>query len=136
MKKILVCGAGGFIGNHLVTRLKREGHQVTGVDIKKPEFKPTKADTFVVGDLTDPTVCQGLFKKAYDEVYQLAADMGGAGFIFTGNNDADLMTNSSLINLNVLKAGHKGGIGKIFYSSSACIYPERNQLDPNNPNCE
>lgn len=136
MKKAVVCGAGGFIGSHLVNRLKAEGFWVRGVDLKFPEFSPTQADDFLVGDLRDPTVCQRVFDQFFDETYQLAADMGGAGFVFTGENDADIMHNSALINLNVLDACVKRNIKRIFYSSSACMYPEHNQLDPDNPNCE
>lgn len=135
MKRVLVCGAGGFIGGHLARRLKLEGHEVTGVDLKRHEFAPTAADRFVIGDLTQQAFVQNLFKTEFDEVYQLAADMGGAGFIFSGENDAQILSNSSLINLNVLRFG-TGKMGKIFYSSSACIYPEHNQMDPDNPNCE
>jgi GDP-D-mannose 3', 5'-epimerase len=133
MKKALVCGAGGFIGGHLVRRLKREGFWVRGVDVKHPEFSETRADDFVLGDLRDPDVCRGVVDQVFDEVYQLAADMGGAGFVFTGNNDADIMHNSALINLNMLDACHKRAAKRIFYSSSACMYPEYNQLDPENP---
>lgn len=136
MKKILVLGAGGFIGSHLVKRLKNEGAWVRGVDLKKPEFSATVADEFVIGDLRDQTLCKEVIDQPFDEVYQLAADMGGAGFIFTGNNDADIMHNSATINLNVLDLVVKCKIPRIFYSSSACIYPEHNQLDPENPNCE
>lgn len=133
-KKALVCGAGGFIGSHLVTRLKKEGYHVTGVDLKKPEFSVTTADEFVVADLRDQAVVQDLFKTAYDEVYQLAADMGGAGFVFTGEHDADILHNSVTINLNILHFGQKSGnLKKVFYSSSACMYPEYNQRDPENP---
>jgi len=135
MKKAVVCGAGGFIGSHLVNRLKREGFWVRGVDLKFPEFSDTQADDFIIGDLRDPRVCQRVFDQFIDETYQLAADMGGAGFVFTGENDADIMHNSALINLNVLEACHKRNIKRVFYSSSACIYPEHNQLDPDNPNC-
>lgn len=135
MKTALVCGGGGFIGSHLVKKLKREGFWVRAVDLKKPEFSPSAADDFVQGDLRDAGLCQRIVDRPFDEVYQLAADMGGAGFIFTGENDADIMHNSATINLNMLDACRKVGVGKIFYSSSACIYPERNQLDPNNPNC-
>ena len=135
MKTALVCGAGGFIGGHLVTRLKSEGFWVRGVDLKEHEFKATDADDFVVGDLRDPVLCKSIMDRPFDEVYQLAADMGGAGFIFTGNNDADIMHNSALINLNMAEACLKAGAKKVFYSSSACMYPEHNQLDPDNPKC-
>lgn len=135
-KRVLVCGAGGFIGSHLVRRLKDEGHWVRGVDLKETEFSPTAADDFVLGDLRDPNVCDAAVDGGFAEVYQLAADMGGAGFVFTGENDADIMHNSALINLNMLHSSHRGAVDRIFYSSSACIYPEHNQLDPDNPNCE
>lgn len=135
MKKTLVCGAGGFIGSHLVKRLKKEGFWVRGVDLKYPEFAETEADDFVIGDLRDPYICRSVVDQRFDEVYQLAADMGGAGFVFTGDNDADIMHNSALINLNMLEACHKRNVKRIFYSSSACIYPEYNQMDPDNPNC-
>lgn len=136
MEKIaLVCGAGGFIGSHLVRRLKKEGFFVRGVDLKYPEFSKTVADEFVIGDLRDSLICQKILDKPFDEVYQLAADMGGAGYIFTGEHDADVMHNSASINLNILHFGQKMGIKKIFYSSSACIYPEYNQSDPENPKC-
>ena len=135
-KAALVCGAGGFIGSHLVKRLKTEGYWVKGVDLKKPEFSTMLADEFVVGDLRDQDMVQALFARRFDEVYQLAADMGGAGFVFTGEHDADILHNSASINLNVLHFGQRAGaIGKIFYSSSACMYPEYNQLDPRNPKC-
>jgi len=132
-KKALVCGAGGFIGHHLVKFLKNKGYWVRGVDLKYPEFNKTAADDFVIGDLRDPYVWQKILDRNFDEVYQLAADMGGAGFVFTGEHDADIMHNSALINLNALYYCHKKGIGKIFYSSSACAYPDYNQKDPNNP---
>jgi nucleoside-diphosphate-sugar epimerase len=133
MKKALICGAGGFIGSHLVKELKREGYWVRGVDLKYPEFSPTKADDFIIGDLRDYDVCQRTIDQKFDEIYQLAADMGGAGFIFTGENDADVMHNSGLINLNILDVAWKRNAGRIFYSSSACIYPEHNQMDAKNP---
>jgi nucleoside-diphosphate-sugar epimerase len=133
MKTALVCGAGGFIGSHLVKRLKAEGCWVRGVDLKYPEFAPTQADDFLVGDLRDPATCRAVVDRRFDEVYQLAADMGGAGFVFTGDNDADIMHNSALINLNMLEACQKRNTRRIFYSSSACMYPEHNQLDPDNP---
>ena len=135
MKEALVLGAGGFIGSHLVRRLKREGMRVRGVDLKRPPFADTEADDFVVGDLRDPVVCRDVVDRRFDEIYQLAADMGGAGFVFTGENDADIMHNSALINLNVLEACANRNSRRIFYSSSACMYPQRNQLDPANPNC-
>ena len=134
MNRVLVNGAGGFIGGHLVKRLKKEGFWVRGVDLKRNEFSESPADEFIVGDLRE----QGLVKdvvKGIDEIYQLAADMGGAGYIFTGEHDADVMHNSATINLNTLHYAQKEGVKKIFYSSSACIYPEYNQLDPDNPNC-
>jgi nucleoside-diphosphate-sugar epimerase len=131
----LVLGAGGFIGGHLVKRLKRESFWVRGVDLKRPPFCESEADDFVVGDLRDPVVCRQVIDRPFDEVYQLAADMGGAGYIFTGEHDADVMHNSATINLNVLDTCQKRNVRRIFYSSSACMYPERNQLDPDNPNC-
>lgn len=137
MKKALVCGAGGFIGGHLVKRLKKEGYWVRGVDLKKHEYSESPADEFIVGDLRDPLTCQKVLEVdgSFDEVYQLAADMGGAGYIFSGNHDADVMHNSATINLNMAYYSHKAGVRKIFYSSSACIYPAYNQEDPNNPKC-
>ncbi|NQU95791.1 MAG: NAD-dependent epimerase/dehydratase family protein [Candidatus Omnitrophica bacterium] len=134
-KTALVAGAGGFIGGHLVKRLKKEGYWVRGVDLKHHEFSPTKADDFVIGDLRDVATCNRVMDRAFDEVYQLAADMGGAGFVFTGKNDAVVLHNSASINLNMLEAAKNTKIKKIFYSSSACIYPKHNQLDPNNPKC-
>ena len=147
MKKVLVLGGGGFIGGHLSKRLKDEGNFVRAVDIKQHEyFKPEEfCSEFVQGDLRDPNfVSRVMFAPgqstmgvgSFDEVYQLAADMGGAGYIFTGNNDANVMHNSSLCNLNALHYGTLMGVKKMFYSSSACMYPEHNQLDPDNPNCE
>ncbi|MDX1739827.1 MAG: NAD-dependent epimerase/dehydratase family protein, partial [Rhodothermales bacterium] len=134
-KTALVCGAGGFIGGHLVNRLKSEGYWVRGIDLKKHEFGNDNADDFVLGDLRDPRLCESLFDRHIDEVYQLAADMGGAGYIFTGDHDAAVMHNSATINLNMVEECRKRGAGKIFYSSSACIYPEYNQQDPDNPKC-
>ena len=134
MKRVLVCGAGGFIGGHLVRRLKEEGCWVRGVDLKVHEYSPDLADDFVIGDLRNPRVAESITIDI-DEVYQLAADMGGAGYIFTGENDAQVMHNSSLCNLNVLEAVRFRGIRKIFYSSSACMYPEYNQMDSSNPKC-
>lgn len=132
-KTALVCGAGGFIGSHLVKRLKREEYWIRGVDLKYPEFDKTQADDFLIGDLRDPLICREAVNQSFDEVYQLAADMGGAGFVFTGDNDADIMHNSGLINLNMIEASYKRNVKKIFYSSSACMYPEYNQMDPDNP---
>lgn len=150
MKHIVVCGGGGFIGGHLIEHFKKQGHWVRGVDIKGPEFRNLSADEFITGDLRDSKIARKvLFKQNYydlniaekfltpvDEVYQLAADMGGAGYIFSGEHDADVMHNSATINLNIAHHCKDVGIKKIFYSSSACMYPEHNQLDPNNPNCE
>lgn len=135
MKTALVCGGGGFIGSHMVKRLKREGFWVRGVDLKFSEFSPTEADDFLIGDLRDPDVCRQVVDRGFNEVYQFAADMGGAGFVFTGDNDADIMHNSALINLNMLEACFKRNVKRIFYSSSACMYPEYNQTDPDNPKC-
>jgi nucleoside-diphosphate-sugar epimerase len=136
MKKALVCGAGGFIGSHLVKRLKKEGYWVRGVDLKYPEFSKTGADDFVTGDLRDQRVCKDISGDIhFDEVYQLAADMGGAGYVFTGEHDANIMHNSATINVNMAERCRITGVGKIFYSSSACIYPKYNQEDPNNPKC-
>ena len=160
MKKILVLGGGGFIGGHLAKRLKNEGHWVRVVDIKEHEYfsKEEICDEFIVGDLRDPKIVEAVMRletvgdghivnysfykqpftdiDTFDEVYQLAADMGGAGYIFTGEHDADVMHNSAMINLNVAKEAVVKNVKKVFYSSSACMYPEHNQLDPNNPNCE
>ena len=157
MKTALVLGAGGFIGSHLVKRLKEEGFWVRGVDLKRPEFEPTLADDFLTYDLRDPRNVEAVMRLegynesplpcqyhkhpyseelAFDEVYQLAADMGGAGYIFTGENDANVMHNSAMINLNVAEWAVKHKVKRVFYSSSACMYPEHNQLDPDNPNCE
>lgn len=136
VKRALVCGAGGFIGGHLVKRLKKEGFWVRGVDRKYHEYCPSHADEFILGDLRNPEVVKLSFDLAgdyFDEVYQLAADMGGMGFI--AFHDAEIMHNSCLINLNVLEQARLSGAQKIFFSSSACVYPERNQLDPNNPKC-
>jgi GDP-D-mannose 3', 5'-epimerase len=135
MKTALVLGAGGFIGSHLVKRLKAEGYWVRGVDLKSPRYAPSAADDFIVGDLRQADVCQRAIDRNFDEVFQLAADMGGAGFVFSGANDADIMHNSAQINLNVLELLSVKKPGVVFYSSSACMYPEHNQLDPNNPNC-
>ena len=134
-KAALVCGAGGFVASHLVRRLKSDGFWVRGVDLKYPEYSDTLADDFVIGDLRRQDICHSSIDRRFDEVYQLAADMGGAGYIFTGEHDADVMHNSASINLNILDACHKRNIKKIFYSSSACMYPEYNQLDPLNPKC-
>jgi nucleoside-diphosphate-sugar epimerase len=157
MKTALVLGAGGFIGSHLVKRLKSEGFWVRGVDLKRPEFEKTAADDFLTYDLRDPRNVEAVMRLegynghpldcqfhkhpfseelAFDEVYQLAADMGGAGYIFSGENDANVMHNSAMINLNVAEWAVKHKVKRVFYSSSACMYPEHNQLDPENPNCE
>lgn len=134
MKHVLVTGAGGFIGSHLVKRLKTEGFWVRGVDLKYPEFSPSEADEFIIGDLRNLEVARRAVEEIQD-VYQLAADMGGAGYIFTGEHDACVMHNSATINLNIAESSRLSGVKRIFYSSSACIYPERNQLDPENPIC-
>jgi GDP-D-mannose 3', 5'-epimerase len=134
-KTALVCGAGGFIGSHLARRLKQEGFWVRGVDLKFPQFSDTAADDFAIGDLRRQDFCSLVIDRRFDEVYQLAADMGGAGYIFTGENDADVMHNSATINLNVLDACHKRNVQRVFYSSSACMYPAYNQEDPLNPIC-
>lgn len=149
MKKILILGGGGFIGGHLAKHFKSQGDWVRIVDIKEHEYFNHEeiCDEFIIGDLTNPMLVSKIMfapnqescnnkEKSFDEVYQLAADMGGAGYIFTGENDANLMHNSALINLNVAKEAVLKNVKKILYSSSACIYPEHNQLDPNNPNCE
>lgn len=130
-----MCGAGGFIGGHLVKKLKAEGSWVRGVDLKYSEYGKSPADDFVIGDLTDASVVSRVLDQPFDEVYQLAADMGGAGYIFTGENDANVMHNSATINLNVANQAVKVGVKKIFYSSSACMYPAYNQEDPENPKC-
>ena len=158
MKTALVLGAGGFIGSHMVKRLKSEGYWVRGVDLKHPDFSKSAADEFVTGDLRDYSFVERVIQykgeqgnfyysvphryiESFDEIYQFAADMGGAGYIFTGEHDADIMHNSASINLNLLKSQcemneQKGkNTTKIFYSSSACMYPEYNQLDPDNPDC-
>lgn len=131
--RALVLGGGGFIGAHLVKRLKREGHWVRAVDLKFPDFAETDADDFLVGDLRDPLICREAIDQQFDEVYQLAADMGGAGYIFTGEHDAEVMHNSATINLNVVEQCRRRNVKRVFYSSSACMYPEHNQLDPDNP---
>jgi nucleoside-diphosphate-sugar epimerase len=157
MKTALVLGAGGFIGSHLVKKLKEEGYWVRGVDLKYPEYEKSVADDFLKYDLRDPKNVEAVMRleayKGYplnceyhkhpyseeitfDEVYQLAADMGGAGYIFTGDNDANVMHNSAMINLNVAHEAVKNKVKRVFYSSSACMYPEHNQLDADNPNCE
>ncbi len=136
IKRALVLGGGGFIGNHMVNQLKSEGCWVRAVDLKYPEYSvDTNADDFIQGDLRDPAICREAIDQQFDEIYQFAADMGGAGFVFTGENDADIMHNSALVNLNILNAALKRNSKNIFYSSSACMYPEHNQLDPLNPNC-
>jgi len=134
-RRALVCGAGGFIGSHLVKRLKREDYWVRGVDLKEPEFSPTAADSFVVADLREPSTWKQILDWQFEEIYQLAADMGGAGYLFTGNHDAHVMHNSAMINLHMCDFGVRARVKKVFYSSSACIYPTYTQTHPNNPNC-
>lgn len=138
MKKIVILGGGGFIGGHLAKRLKEEGNHVRICDIKNHEYFSHEeiCNEFILGDLTDPRVVELVIEEGVDELYQLAADMGGALYIFTGENDANVMHNSAMINLNVAKECVTKNVKKVFYSSSACMYPEHNQLDPNNPNCE
>ena len=136
MKTALVLGAGGFIGSHLVKNLKEDGFWVRAVDLKKPEYWNTYADDFIIGDLRNKDVVEKILNKKFDQVYQLAADMGGAGYINTGDNDAEVMSNSILINVNILKQAKKIGIRSIFFSSSACVYPEYNQTNPDSPNCK
>ena len=142
MKTALVLGGGGFIGSHMVKRLISEGFWVRAVDLKYPEFSKTEAHEFIIGDLRNPELVKRVMTcpievndHIWNEIYQFAADMGGAGFIFTGENDADIMHNSALINLNVTYEATKHKVKRIFYSSSACMYPEHNQKDPDNPNC-
>ena len=135
-RKALVLGGGGFIGSHMVKRLKLEGFWVRAVDLKLPPYAKTMADDFIIGDLRSQTVVLHALDLKFDEIYQFAADMGGAGFVFTGESDFDIMHNSSIINLNVIDGCLKSGNNKVFYSSSACVYPEYNQIDPQNPNCE
>jgi len=148
MKSALVLGAGGFIGSHMVRRLKSEGYWVRGVDLKYPEFSSTSADEFFIGDLREHDIARSSIVPpedigaVFDEIYQFAADMGGAGFVFTGDNDAEIMHNSATINLNILEFVHQQNVKlsvnrtKLFYSGSACMYPAYNQEDPDNPNCK
>lgn len=136
MKKIVVLGAGGFIGSHLVHRLKSEGNYVVGADLKHPEYIENLSDEFLIGDLREFDFVSKVISEEIDELYQLAADMGGAGYIFTGEHDADIMHNSVQINVNVAKLATQRKVKSLFYASSACIYPEYNQMDPDNPKCE
>lgn len=137
-KKVIVLGGGGFIGGHLAKRFKAEGCFVRIADLKNHEYFDHYdiCNEFILADLRDPKAVDLVISEEYDELYQLAADMGGAGYLFTGDNDANVMHNSALINLNVVQECVKKKISKVFYSSSACMYPEHNQLDPDNPNCE
>ncbi len=135
MKKVVVMGGGGFIGNHLVSRLHKDGNYVVAADLKYPDYNKSNANEFIIGDLRNVDVVKKVITEDIDEIYQLAADMGGAGYIFTGDNDANVMYNSVLINLNVLNESVVKNVKKIFYSSSACVYPAYNQEDPNNPKC-
>lgn len=135
MRRVLVCGAGGFIGAHLVSRLKADGAWVRGIDLKPPPFSPIDADEFVAGDLRDPLVCRDAIDQPFAEVFQLAAEMGGAGFIFTGEHDAAIMSHSALINVNVLMASERAGAERIFFPSSACVYPPSVQDTPDDPRC-
>jgi GDP-D-mannose 3', 5'-epimerase len=135
MKRALVCGAGGFIGSHLARKLKQDGYWVRGVDLKYPEYSASAADDFVAADLRDAESWERILDTEFDEAYQLAADMGGAGYIFTGNNDSHVMHNSAMINLHMADFSVKKNVGKVFYSSSACMYPAYNQEDPRNPKC-
>jgi GDP-D-mannose 3',5'-epimerase len=134
-KTALVCGAGGFIGSHLVRRLKLGGFWVRGVDVKLPDYEESEADEFVVGDLRQQDFCERVIDRGFHEVYQLAADMGGAGYIFTGKHDADIIHNSAMINLNIADLCRRRAVGRVFFSSSACVYPAFHQQDPDNPNC-
>ncbi len=134
-KKALVCGAGGFIGSHMVKRLRAEGYWVRGVDLKRTEFSASEAHDFVVADLRLRESWDAILDEGMDEVYQFAADMGGAGYIFTGEHDAQVMHNSAMINLHMADFGVQRKVKKVFYSSSACMYPAYNQEDPSNPKC-
>lgn len=135
MKIIVVLGAGGFIGSHLVKRLKSRGEYVIGIDLKYPEFSPSPADEFIIGDLRDYVFTLNAIPENCVELYQFAADMGGAGYVFSGENDAEILHNSLQINLNVSKIAYEKKVGKVFFASSACVYPQHNQQDAQNPNC-
>src|ERR1700690_12287 len=134
-KKVLVCGAGGFIGSHMVKRLRAEGYWVRGADLKHTEYSRSGANDFVIADLRLRESWEALLDDGMDEIYQFAADMGGAGYIFTGENDAHVMHNSAIINLHAADFAAHLKVKKIFYSSSACMYPAHNQEDPDNPKC-
>ena len=133
MSKVLVCGAGGFIGHHLTKSLKQQGHYVIGADLKYPEYEDTPADEFHIVDLREQSLVRQLINPGIDTIYQLAADMGGAGFVFTGDNDADIMHNSALINLNIVEAMVQHSVKNVFYTSSACIYPQEIQEHTQDP---
>lgn len=135
MKKAIVLGAGGFIGNHLVKRLKRDGMYVVAIDLQMPAYSKSQADEFLIGDLRDEAFLEKSIPTEVDELYQLAADMGGAGYIFSGENDATIMSNSLQINLNVARIAVQKKVKALFFASSACIYPAFNQVDPNHPIC-
>ena len=134
-KTAIVIGAGGFIGSHIAKRLKADGYWVRGVDLKQPEFAPSACDEFFIGDCRNPQVVDFIIDQKVDRVFQLAADMGGIGYIGNVDNDADVMTNSAKINLNVADTARRQGVEQVFFSSSACVYNEYNQIDPQNPDC-
>ena len=134
-KTAIIIGAGGFIGTHVAKRLKRDGYWVRGVDLKYPEYETSVCDEFYIGDCCHQGVVDNIIDRKVDRVFQLAADMGGAGYINVGLNDAEVITNSAKINLNVVKAAYNKNIEQVFFSSSACVYNKNNQIDPQNPDC-